>query len=115
MHKTVLRPLRLVHLNAHLPDKHASLVEERNVSEVQDEDEINMPRNRIPPFQDQSFQGSFLTWSIVQEDNNHMATSIASTRGTVTDRINEGQIPASEVEAQHLLKRTPNSYVLNQI
>ena len=115
MHKTVLRPLRLVHLNAHLPDKQASLVEERNVSEVQDEDVINMPRNGIPSFQGQPFQGSFLTWSIVQEDNNHMATSIASTRDTVTDRIDEGQIPASEVEAQHLLRRTPNSYVLNQI
>ena len=44
-----------------------------------------------------------------------MATSITSIKGTTTDQVNEGQMPDSEVEAQHLLKRTPNSYVLNQV
>src|SRR5439155_2759546 len=107
MHKTILRPLRLVHLNKHLSHKLASMVEESNGSEVQDEDEAAMPHNTLPSFPDQSFQGGFPAWSTIQEDNNCMATSI-------TDRTNKDHIPASEVEAQHLLQRTPNSYMLNQ-
>src|SRR5205823_9478823 len=64
---------------------------------------------------DQPFQGGFHAWSPIQEDNNHMATSIVSTNGAVTVQTNEDQMPVSEVEALHLLKRTPNSYVLNQV
>ena len=107
MYKTTLRPLRLVHLNKYLSHKLASMVEESNESEVQDEDEAAMPHNTLPSFPDQSFQGDFPAWSTIQEDNNCMATSI-------TDRTNKDHIPASEVEAQHLLQRTPNSYMLNQ-
>src|SRR5437762_9376705 len=107
MHKTILRPLRLVHLNKHLSHKLASMVEEGNGNEVQDEDEADMPHNTLSSFPDQSFQDSFPVWSTVQEGNNCMATGI-------TERTSKDHKPASEVEAQHLLQRTPNSYMLNQ-
>ena len=115
MRKTILRPLRLVYLHEHLSNEQASMVEEDDGSEMQDEDEADMSGDSLPSLPDRSFLSNFPAWPLVQENNNHMAARITSTRGTVTGQVNEDPMPGSEVEAQHLLKRTPNSYVLNQV
>jgi hypothetical protein len=39
---------------------------------------------------------------------------MAPTRDAITYQPHEAQVSASDVEAEHLLKRTPNSYLLNQ-
>jgi O-antigen/teichoic acid export membrane protein len=114
MRKTILRPLRLVYLHEHLSSEQASMVEEDGGSEMQDEDETDMSGDSLPSLPDRSFLSNFPVWPPVQE-NNHMVTSIASTKGAITDQVNGGQMSGSEVEARHLLKRTPNSYLLNQV
>jgi O-antigen/teichoic acid export membrane protein len=79
------------------------------VNEGQNGEETILPRNRM-----RSSQEGLSAMPTIQESDSNIAPGMAPTRDATTYQPHEGQVPASEVEAQHLLKRTPNSYLLNQ-
>lgn len=87
MPKTTLRPLRLIHLNAHSTSDQLE-AKKQDVRDVKDEDTARATRDGI--YSSPGIPPSLLA-------------------GT-----SEVDIPLGEAGAQYLLKRTPHSYLLNQ-
>ncbi|HWZ19351.1 MAG TPA: oligosaccharide flippase family protein [Ktedonobacteraceae bacterium] len=92
--KTLLRPLRLIHLGG----------EQVNGSEASVEDSMM-----------KSEQGNKETKAVKEPENAiEMTESVSDEIATLLDSISEPDIPRGEKGARYLLKRTPTNYLLNQ-
>lgn len=113
MHKITLHPLRLVRINTGQLDKYASAMENKDVSEGEHGDGMHTRQDSS-----RSMAGGPITpvpnVAGVEASSGEVRALQPDIAASSAESAAE-EAPRGETEAQHLLKRTPGSYLLNQI